>query len=233
VGYSLDELRNDITAAHAASFEPTIDYVVTKIPRFTFEKFPDADATLTSAMKSVGEAMAIRADVQGIDSKCLRSLEIGARGSGRRQTRRRRSRRGGGDQHKLGTRAPSDFLHPPRVSCGLLVQDIFDLTKIDPWFLHQLKEIFEMEQALAKETLASIETTALRRAKQFGFSDAQLAHLLKSDLAAVRAARKQRGVNTTTGSSTRARRIRAFTPYYYSSTATKTKSSRRRAKRKS
>ena len=220
VGYSLDELKNDITRLTPASFEPTIDYVVTKIPRFTFEKFPDADATLTSAMKSVGEAMAIGRTFKESIQKCLRSLEIGARGFG------------GGGKHsgddpvkedlintKLGTpSADRMFYIRHAFRAGYSVQDIFDLTKIDPWFLHQLREIFEMEQALAQQTLASIDTGALRRAKQFGFSDAQLAHLLKSDLTTVRAERKMRGVHTTYRLvDTCAAEFEAFTPYYYSS----------------
>src|SRR5471030_9276 len=150
VGYTLDELRNDITRLTPASFEPTIDYVVTKIPRFTFEKFPGADQTLTSAMKSVGEAMAIGRTFKESMQKCLRSLEIGARGFG------------GGGKHgldeapdhptinaKLATpNAERIFYLRYALLAGLTVDDIFDLTKIDPWFLHQLREIFEMEQAL-------------------------------------------------------------------------------------
>ena len=220
VGYTLDELRNDITRLTPASFEPTIDYVVTKIPRFTFEKFPDADPTLTSAMKSVGEAMAIGRTFKESMQKCLRSLEIGARGFG------------GGGKHggdgpveekvinaKLGTpNAERIFYIRHAFRAGYTVERIFDLTKIDPWFLHQLREIWEMEGELAAQTLASIHTTALRRAKQFGFSDVQLAHLLKSDLETVRAERKKRGVETTYRLvDTCAAEFEAFTPYYYSS----------------
>lgn len=220
VGYALDELKNDITRLTPASFEPTIDYVVTKIPRFTFEKFPDADATLTSAMKSVGEAMAIGRTFKESFQKCLRSLEVGARGFGG-------GGKYGGDQpvpedvinSKLGT-PNAERVHYIRHAfrAGYTVERIFELTKIDPWFLHQLREIFEMEQTLARETLASIPTPLLRRAKQFGFSDVQLAHLLKSDLSAVRAARKERGVDTTYRLvDTCAAEFEAFTPYYYSS----------------
>jgi len=220
VGYALDELRNDITRLTPASFEPTIDYVVTKIPRFTFEKFPDADPTLTSAMKSVGEAMAIGRTFKESIQKALRSLEIGARGFG-----------GGGKyagddpveekiiNAKLGT-PNAERLHYIRHAfrAGYTVEQIFELTKIDPWFLHQLREISEMEQALAQQSLATIPTADFRRAKQFGFSDAQLAHLFKSDLATVRADRKQRGIQTTFRLvDTCAAEFEAFTPYYYSS----------------
>jgi carbamoyl-phosphate synthase large subunit len=220
VGYTLDELRNDITRLTPASFEPTIDYVVTKIPRFTFEKFPGADGTLTSAMKSVGEAMAIGRTFKESMQKCLRSLETGARGFG------------GGGKHggddpieekvinaKLGTpNAERIFYIRHAFRAGYSIERVFNLTKIDRWFLHQLHEIFEMEQDLAQQTLAAVDTWALRRAKQFGFSDVQLAHLLKSDFATVRAERKKRGINTTYRLvDTCAAEFEAFTPYYYSS----------------
>jgi carbamoyl-phosphate synthase large subunit len=220
VGYALDELRNDITRLTPASFEPTIDYVVTKIPRFTFEKFPDADTTLTSSMKSVGEAMAIGRTFKESLQKALRSLEIGAWGFGG-------GGKHGGDERldrkilaaRLGTpNAERIFYIRHAFLAGLGLDEIFDLTKIDPWFLHQLREIFEMEQELKKFSLATLDPGLLRRAKQFGFSDAQLAHLLKSDLAAVRAHRKQAGVNTTYRLvDTCAAEFEAFTPYYYSS----------------
>ena len=220
VGYSLDELRNDITRLTPASFEPTIDYVVTKIPRFTFEKFPDADPTLTSAMKSVGEAMAIGRTFKESMQKCLRSLETGARGFGG-------GGKHGGDEvfeeetlnNKLGTpNAERIFYIRHAFRAGYSVEHIFDLTKIDPWFLHQLREIWEMEEALARQTLATVGTDALRRAKQFGFSDVQLAHILKSDFVTVRADRKKRGIQTTYRLvDTCAAEFEAFTPYYYSS----------------
>ena len=220
VGYTLDELRNDITRLTPASFEPTIDYVVTKIPRFTFEKFPDADPTLTSAMKSVGEAMAIGRTFKESLQKALRSLEIGARGFG-----------GGGKlgdevlpedkviKQKLGTPcAERIFYIRYAFLAGYTVEQIFAMTKIDPWFLHQLREIFEMEQQLKPQTLATIDVALFRRAKQFGFSDAQLAHLLKTELSAVRSERKKRGIHTTYRLvDTCAAEFEAFTPYYYSS----------------
>ncbi len=220
VGYTLDELRNDITRVTPASFEPTIDYVVTKIPRFTFEKFLGADTTLTSAMKSVGEAMAIGRTFKESMQKCLRSLEVGARGFGG-------GGKFGGDEildekiinAKLGTpNSERIFYLRHAFRAGYSVERIFDLTKIDPWFLHQLREIHEMEQELSAKTLATVEVTALRRAKQFGFADAQLAHIFKTDLAAVRAHRKAAGVNTTYRLvDTCAAEFEAFTPYYYSS----------------
>jgi carbamoyl-phosphate synthase large subunit len=220
VGYTLDELRNDITRLTPASFEPTIDYVVTKIPRFTFEKFPDADPTLTSSMKSVGEAMAIGRTFKESLQKALRSLEIGARGFGG-------GGKLGGDEQpddaviktKLGTpNAERIFYIRYAFNAGYTVEQIFDLTKIDPWFLHQLREISEMEGRLRGQTLAGLATAEFRRAKQFGFADAQLAWLLNSDLQAVRAERKRREIRTTYRLvDTCAAEFEAFTPYYYSS----------------
>jgi len=220
VGYALDELRNDITRLTPASFEPTIDYVVTKIPRFTFEKFPDADATLTSSMKSVGEAMAIGRTFKESLQKALRSLEIGARGFG------------GGGKHGLDEAPDRDTIKSKLATPnaeriffiryafmqGMTEKEIFDLTKIDPWFLRQLHEIFEMEQQLKGCQLATVDTKLLRRAKEFGFSDAQLAHLLRSEMGVVRADRKKRGIGTTYRLvDTCAAEFEAFTPYYYSS----------------
>jgi carbamoyl-phosphate synthase large subunit len=220
VGYTLDELRNDITRLTPASFEPTIDYVVTKIPRFTFEKFPDADATLTSSMKSVGEAMAIGRTFKESIQKALRSLEIGARGFGG-------GGRYGGDEApddtviktKLGTPcAERIFYIRYAFRAGYSIEQVFDLTKIDRWFLHQLREIFEMEEALRGQKLATLGTDRLRRAKEFGFSDVQLAHLLDSDPITVRGERIAKGIPTVYRLvDTCAAEFEAFTPYYYSS----------------
>ena len=219
VGYTLDELRNDITRLTPASFEPTIDYVVTKIPRFTFEKFPGADTTLTSAMKSVGEAMAIGRTFKESFQKALRSLEVGARGFGGGKL--------GGDElpddktirSKLAT--PNNervFYLRYAFLAGYTVEQIFNLSKIDPWFLTQLKEITEIEVELKRYNLNAVPLPLLRQAKQAGFSDAQLAEILKSELFAVRAARKERGVGTTYRLvDTCAAEFEAFTPYYYSS----------------
>jgi carbamoyl-phosphate synthase large subunit len=220
VGYSLDELRNDITRLTPASFEPTIDYVVTKMPRFAFEKFPGANTTLTSAMKSVGEAMAIGRTFKESFQKCLRSLEIGARGWG-----------GGGKygsdespdeatlRQKIGTpNAERVFYLRWAFLAGMTEEELFTLSKIDPWFLRQLRELHDMEQELKRHTLQTIDATLLRRAKQFGFSDAQLAHFLKTDFDTMRAHRKQAGIRTTYRLvDTCAAEFEAFTPYYYSS----------------
>jgi len=220
VGYTLDELQNDITRVTPASFEPTIDYVVTKIPRFTFEKFPGADTTLTSAMKSVGEAMAIGRTFKESIQKALRSLEIGATGFG------------GGGKHGLDEAPGLDEIRSRLATPNaerifyiryafmrrLTIEDVFELSKIDIWFLHQIHEIYEMEVELKQQNLADLDSELLRRAKQYGFSDVQLAHMLGSDFASVRAHRKNVGINTTYRLvDTCAAEFEAFTPYYYSS----------------
>ncbi|MBI3884846.1 MAG: carbamoyl-phosphate synthase large subunit [Opitutae bacterium] len=221
IQFSIDpQIRNDITRLTPASFEPTIDYVVTKIPRFTFEKFIGANPTLTSSMKSVGEAMAVGRTFKESFQKCLRSLETGARGWGG-------GGKFGGDElpddetirQKLGTpNAERVYFLRHAFRAGYTVEQIFDLTKIDPWFLHQLRELHEMEESLRKFSLKTIDAATLRRAKQFGFSDAQLAHLLKTDFDTMRAHRKAAGVKTTFRLvDTCAAEFEAFTPYYYSS----------------
>ncbi len=145
VGYLLDEIKNDITRETPASFEPTIDYVVTKIPRFAFEKFPQADPTLTTQMKSVGEAMAIGRTFKESLQKCLRSLEIGRSGLG-----------GDGKSWRIGTEVygdrdilPRDFFVRHALRAGFTIEEIFNLTKIDRWFLTQIKEIVDFEEELA------------------------------------------------------------------------------------
>ncbi len=220
VGYTLDELRNDITRLTPASFEPTIDYVVTKIPRFTFEKFPGADTTLTSAMKSVGEAMAIGRTFKESMQKALRSLETGARGFGAG------GKLGGYDlpddqtiRRKIATPNAERILYLRYAFlAGYNVEQVFDITKIDPWFLTQLFEITTMELELKKHTLETLPTDLFRRAKKFGFADAQLSFIYGTDLDIVRATRKARGINTTYRLvDTCAAEFEAFTPYYYSS----------------
>jgi carbamoyl-phosphate synthase large subunit len=220
VGYSLDEIQNDITRETPASFEPTIDYVVTKIPRFTFEKFPGADPTLTSSMKSVGEAMAIGRTFKESMQKALRSLEIGARGFG------------GGGKHGEDTvpdlatikarlarpNAERIFYIRHGFRAGLSAEQIHEITAIDPWFLRQLFEIHQMEEALRGRELASIDAVTMRRAKQFGFSDPQLAFLFSASVADVRKKRRALGVKTVFRLvDTCAAEFEAMTPYYYSS----------------
>jgi len=214
VGYTLDELKNDITRETPACFEPSIDYVVTKIPRFTFEKFPQADPTLTTQMKSVGEAMAIGRTFKESLQKALRSLEIGRFGLGA----------DGKDTSpdletiKQKLRIPCHervFFIRYALQAGLTVGEIHDLSKIDPWFLEHIRLIVEEEARIASEPPAT--EAEFRRAKKFGFSDRQLAHLTGSTEPAIRAARKAAGVVPTYRLvDTCAAEFEAYTPYYYS-----------------
>ncbi len=219
VGYTLDEIQNDITKETPASFEPTIDYVVTKLPRFTFEKFLGAENVLTSSMKSVGEAMAIGRTFKESMQKALRSLEIGALGFGG-------GKYGDDDlpdettiKSKLGQpNAERIFFIRYAFKAGFTIEQVHEQTGIDIWFLHQLFEIHAMEDELKKHTLSSLEQELLVDAKQFGFSDAQLATFLKTTLNEVREYRLKNGPQTTYRLvDTCAAEFEAFTPYYYSS----------------
>jgi carbamoyl-phosphate synthase large subunit len=150
VGYTLDEIPNDITKSTPASFEPTIDYVVVKVPRFAFEKFPQADPTLTTQMKSVGEAMAIVRTFKEALQKALRSLEIGAQGlSGGRWGSRELPSREEIERKLITPCAERIFYIRHAFRAGFDLEAIHRLTKIDPWFLHNIKEIVDMEEALA------------------------------------------------------------------------------------
>ena len=220
VGFSLDEIQNDITKATPASFEPSIDYVVTKVPRFTFEKFQGTDDTLTSAMKSVGEAMAIGRTFKESFQKALRSLETGAFGFGAG------GKLGGNNlpsedviNGKL-VRPNSDRVFYLRyaLKSGYSIERLFELTAIDPWFLHQLKQISDLEDELAKQDLESVSKELIKKAKKYGFSDKQLAYLFDCDWSAVNAKRKELGVGTVFRLvDTCAAEFEAKTPYYYSS----------------
>ncbi len=190
VGYTLDELRNEITGgAIPASFEPSIDYVVTKIPRFAFEKFPDADDRLTTQMKSVGEAMAIGRTFQESLQKALRSLEIGIDGLCEKLDPAADDAR---DRLVWELRSPG----PERLRYvadafrfGMSLEEIHEHCRIDPWFLAQIEELVRTEQDLKKRTLATLDAEELRRLKRMGFSDSRLATLLDSSELEVRAAR--------------------------------------------
>jgi len=185
VGYTLDELRNEITGgATPASFEPSIDYVVTKVPRFAFEKFPQADNHLTTQMKSVGEVMAIGRTFQESFQKALRGLEVGADGLDERSTDR--------DEivEELGEPGPDRIWYvADALRIGLTAGEVFEETAIDPWFLSQIEELVRIEERLAQRTLESLTKDELRLLKRKGFSDRRLARLLKVQAVAVRAAR--------------------------------------------
>ncbi|MBM4068670.1 MAG: carbamoyl-phosphate synthase large subunit [Planctomycetes bacterium] len=222
VGYRLDELRNDITRETPACFEPTIDYVVTKIPRWAFEKFPDANATLTTQMKSVGETMAIGRTFKESLQKALRGLETGQFGLGC-------------DRHDLwGTLAQPDGaaivqkLSTPNseriwyvryaIKAGMSIDEIHQRSRIDPWFLHQIREIIATEDKLrACPSLDAADADLCWQAKQHGFGDKQLAHLWNSTEREVRRVRQERGVEAVFKLvDTCAAEFEAYTPYFYS-----------------
>jgi carbamoyl-phosphate synthase large subunit len=213
VGYRLDELRNDITRETPACFEPTIDYVVTKIPRFTFEKFPQASDTLGPQMKSVGEAMAIGRTFKESLQKAMRSLEIGSHGF--------EPRIEASDEDVAGRlrRPNADRLWylGEAFRRGWTVERVAEETAIDPWFLRHLEEIVGEERALTGETLAALDADDLRRLKQQGFADARLAVLLGDSEAAVRERREAAGVTPVYKTvDTCGAEFEAFTPYLYS-----------------
>jgi carbamoyl-phosphate synthase large subunit len=235
IGYTLDEIPNDITKETPASFEPTIDYCVVKIPRFTFEKFPGADPTLGISMKSVGETMAIGRTFKEALQKGLRSLEIGRYGLGADgkdngaipTSQKKREQLWEAIREKL--RIPKGdriFWIRHALETGMKIEEVHALTHIDPWFLHPIKEILEMEQELRRSLDGkkrvpgknwSIPQELLRRAKELGFSDYQLAHLLGLESREVRQYRKGQGIEAVFKLvDTCAAEFEAYTPYYYS-----------------
>jgi len=245
VGYTLDEIPNDITEKTPACFEPTIDYCVVKIPRFTFEKFPGANATLTVSMKSVGETMAIGRTFKEALQKGLRSLEIGRHGLGADGKEKFpfpaeisnesvRSNLLEEVKKKLSTpNAERIFYLRHALLLGMKVEEIHELTKIDPWFLSHIQEITDLEKEIRsygtkvqdlelwKKTLTpdhlQFPESLLRKAKEFGFSDYQLGYLLGLDEITLRNMRKERGILPTYKLvDTCGAEFEAYTPYYYS-----------------
>ncbi len=182
VGYTLDELKNDITnEATPVSFEPAIDYVVTKIPRFAFEKFPQANDRLTTQMKSVGEVMAIGRTFQESFQKALRGLETGSDGLGEKTT----------DieiiETELGDPGPERIWYiADAFRCGMKFKEVHSLTKIDPWFLVQIEDLVKQEKALADKVIGEIDPNELFKLKRSGFSDKRLAKLMNTEQATVR-----------------------------------------------
>jgi len=232
VGYRLDELPNDITQKTPACFEPSIDYTVVKVPRFAFEKFTAADQTLNTAMKSVGEVMALGRTFKEALQKALRGLEIGAQGLGA-------DGKSPGESWlaALATAAPvqkeeqlrflQDRLRVPNcdrvfyvgaaLRIGLTVREICDYSKIDPWFISQMEEIIQMEKKLLAAAKNPLDRALLLEAKRFGFSDRQLAYLRKVTETEVRAWReKEKIIPTYKSVDTCAAEFQAYTPYYYS-----------------
>ncbi len=212
VGYRLDEIANDITKKTPACFEPTIDYVVAKIPKWAREKFPDSDHTLGTQMKSVGEVMAIGRTFKEALMKGIRSLETGRKAPVPPQ-----------DPAELAPRLA--IPHPDRLwdvffafELGMSMEQVNEITRIDPWFLNQVQQIVEMQGELRRYTLATVPAPVLREAKRFGFGDLQLAELWKSTGDAVLARRRELGVRPVFKRvDTCAAEFESFTPYLYSS----------------
>ena len=219
VGYSLDELKNDITRETPACFEPAIDYVVAKVPRFAFEKFVGSDTTLTSSMKSVGEVMSIGRSFKECLQKALRSLEIGARGLG-----------GGG---KFGgteitdTAAIANGLVRPTAErifymryallAGMSREQISEYTKIDPWFVNEVAGIVEIEKELSERGLLNLDSELLEKAKKAGFTDLQIATICNTKIRNIKKLREDFGIDTIYRLvDTCAAEFEAYTPYYYS-----------------
>ncbi|WP_136419302.1 MULTISPECIES: carbamoyl-phosphate synthase large subunit [Oxalobacteraceae] len=190
VGFTLDELRNEITGgATPASFEPTIDYVVTKVPRFAFEKFPAADSHLTTQMKSVGEVMAIGRTFQESFQKALRGLEVGVDGMNEKTTDRETI------EEELGEPGPERIWYVgDAFAQGFSLEEVHQLTHIDPWFLVQIKEIVDIELWLETQKLGALDKATLFKLKQKGFADRRLAKLLKTTDKAVRDKRRELGI---------------------------------------
>jgi carbamoyl-phosphate synthase large subunit len=228
VGYTLDEIRNDITRETPASFEPTIDYVVTKVPRFTFEKFPQTDATLTTQMKSVGEAMAIGRTFKESLQKALRSLEVGAWGFGGGKYGERVPPSREIIQQKLVT--PNDariFYIRYAMLAGFTDEEIHGYTKIDPWFIAQLRELVDEEEGLYQSPviLSSLKDqppkdeclARISHAKSLGFSDRQIAGAWKVTEKEIRDFRTKLNLHPAYRLvDTCAAEFEAYTPYYYS-----------------
>ncbi len=222
VGYRLWELPNDITRQTKACFEPTIDYVVTKIPRFAFEKFPEADPTLMTQMKSVGETMAIGRSFKESFQKALRGLEVGSFGLGC-DIKDLWNTENHPDEQTIRSKLSIPNADRPwylryALKSGMSIDDIFDLCYIDRWFLHQLQDIVQMEERLREcDGLQQVSPELLRAAKRCGFSDRQLGHIWDEQELTVRKHRLAMGIRATFKSvDTCAAEFEAYTPYFYS-----------------
>jgi carbamoyl-phosphate synthase large subunit len=215
IGYTLDEIPNDITKKTPACFEPSIDYVVVKFPRWAFEKFAGTDTSLTTRMKSVGEAMAIGRTFKEALQKSVRSLEIDRYGLG------------SDGVNSINEELLNDRLSIPNqdrlfyikyaLEMGRSVEDIYSFTRIDPWFLNNIKQLVEFEKSFEGCGLKDLDHAKVREAKRFGYSDKQLAHLCKCRESDIRALRKRLGITATFKTvDTCAAEFEAYTPYYYS-----------------
>ena len=224
VGYTLDEIPNDITGETFASFEPTLDYCVVKIPRWTFEKFPETPDYLTTAMKSVGETMAIGRTFKEALQKGLRSLEIGRSGLGAdgkdipdQLDDPAKKLLSSQIEQKLATpNSQRIFYLRYALLNGMSIQSIYSLTGIDPWFLYQIKQIVDLEQSI-KSLETNLPESLLKRAKSWGFSDTQIAYLTDSTEDKINRSRKTLGIRPVYKLvDTCAAEFKAATPYYYS-----------------
>jgi carbamoyl-phosphate synthase large subunit len=218
VGYTLDELKNDITQETYAAFEPTIDYCVVKIPRWTFEKFPETEDFLTTAMKSVGETMAIGRTFKEAFQKGMRSLEIGRMGFGFDG----KDEMDALHQHDLekGLAEPNSkrfFFLFEAMRRGMSIERMYELSKIDPWYLRNMQQIVDMGREIQQRGFAGLDAEFLRTAKQHGFSDAQLGHLTGTSEDDIRQLRRQKEVLPVYKLvDTCAAEFESYTPYYYS-----------------
>lgn len=218
VGYTLDEISNDITKETPASFEPSIDYCVVKIPRFTFEKFPEAKDILGVSMKSVGETMAIGRTFKEALQKGLRGLEIGHSGLDNKKSYEEIA----DDKLMLRLKEPNAsriFYIKYALQKGMSVEEISAITRIDPWFISNISDIVKLEKEIKSGYSKSkaINKKLLREAKEYGFSDSQIAELIESDELSVRSHRKKLGIEATFKLvDTCAAEFEAYTPYYYS-----------------
>nr|WP_320009944.1 carbamoyl-phosphate synthase large subunit [uncultured Desulfobulbus sp.] len=218
VGYTLDEIKNDITRETYASFEPTIDYCVVKIPRWTFEKFPEAEDLLTTAMKSVGETMAIGRTFKEAFQKGMRSLEIGRMGFGFD---------GKVDLSEMHQDDLEEGLVKPNskrlnhlfeaLRRGMSIEQVYELSKIDPWFLYNFKQIVEKGEEIRSRGFVGLDKDFLYEVKQYGFSDVQLAHLTGTSEDDIRSRRIELGLEPAYKLvDTCAAEFESYTPYYYS-----------------
>ncbi|MGD2098782.1 MAG: carbamoyl-phosphate synthase large subunit [Desulfobacterales bacterium] len=224
VGYTLDEIANDITGETLASFEPTLDYCVVKVPRWTFEKFPETPDFLTTSMKSVGETMAIGRTFKEALQKGLRSLEIGRYGlgaDGKDPVRDPEGKNGLPSQSEIQQKLTSPnsqriFYLRYALLMGIPVRTIYRMTGIDPWFIHQIAQIVDLERQIQNAGI-TLPDTLLKQAKEWGFSDIQLAHLLGASEADIKKRRTTLGLKPVYKLvDTCAAEFKAATPYYYS-----------------
>ncbi len=220
VGFTLDEIRNDITRETPACFEPTIDYVVVKIPRFTFEKFPQAEDLLTPQMKSVGEAMAIGRTFKESLQKAMRSLETGSFGFEPRVDLSDPARQASLELVHAKLKQPNAqrlWYIGDAYRLGMSTEEIYQLSAIDPWFLEKIRELVAVEKEIAGNFPAQLDAARWRQWKQAGFADARLGKLMGAGEEEIRAARKARGVEAVFNAvDTCGAEFQAFTPYLYS-----------------